>query len=526
MNTRFDVESIIEIFKQEANELGDFSIIDKGFETLPEGYLDFWRWLFDDRDFFEDDVLRKIAGYVSSEEMQNNKSRLYDYVKSSEIGAKWDLPELYFCQEVAACSYEEYRKNVAVEVEKKKQMQLDELCDWSSGFHKFVCTPLSEKFLITRNKKELKLFLRSIDYHLLQKAFVLYSHESRMLILDCYSDRIKREILSEMKSYSKAGTLSLTECVEAENMLHKAVEKYWHSEIGGCTFSVKRCDDGIILTIKPANIDYVGMTHAYDIDWKFPIAKYAFIFYRYVLDEKGKVIIDIEGRKELPVYDFQNGSMQGDYFLLLYRLLKLEKCYSWIVLSDIIKKVVHTFEQGLLTMKEGTDSFIRMAGKQPYRKSVGALNYHEKVLEAISDSGKVMEVLESVSGKQWKREDVKREFRVNLYHGDFKNKNRCLHEDAIDFWAIQNDTFYGMNLYWNTYDSMIDQVFFYANYLGDVMAGGLFENISRTDMELLDLKNVVLLVLMTEQQGNAFFKEWIEFSEQVVEKVKIMWRNL
>ena len=50
---------------------------------------------------------------------------------------------------------------------------------------------------------------------------------------------------------------------------------------------VKRCDGGIMLTIKPVNIDYVGMTHVYDIDWRFPITKYAFIFYRDVLDGKG-----------------------------------------------------------------------------------------------------------------------------------------------------------------------------------------------------------------------------------------------
>lgn len=290
-------------------------------------------------------------------------------------------------------------------------------------------------------------------------------------------------------------------------------------------FSVKRCDVGIMFTIKPVNIDYVGMTHVYDIDWKYSITKYAFVFYRYVLDGKGKVVIDIEGKKELPVYDLLNSSKQGDYFLFLYRLMKLEKCYQWIVLSDKIKKAVYTFEQDLRCWGKTADSFFRMAGKPLYGKSERYLNYHEKILESIYDSGRVKDILKVISGNPWIHEDIKREFRVNLYHGDFKYRNQYFDAEVIDFWTIHSDTFYGMNLYWNVYDSMIEQVFFYANYLGDLLAGGLFENISQANKELFDIKKVVLLVLMTEPQGNVFFKDWMEFSEQVVEKVKIMWKN-
>jgi len=554
MNTKFDVESTIKLFKQEASKRGGFSIIDKGFEILPEDYLDFWRWLFDDRDFFDDDALCRIAGYVSSEEEEDNKRKLYEYVKASEVGAVWELPELNFYQEIPKCGYEEYRKKIAIEVEQKNKKEWEHLYEWSKSFHKFVCCPLSEKFLRTRSKKELKLFFRSIDYHILEKALVLYSHEARIQILHCYSDRIKRELLKNVKRHSKAGTLSLTECVEAESIIHKAIEKFWQLEIGGYleeymqerkaiidkvreasgekhfiiqhNLSVKRCEDGIILTIKPVNVDYTGMTHAYDIDWKYPITKYTFIFYRYVLDGRGKVFIDIEGKKELPIYDFQNNCKQGEYFLFLYRLMKLEKCYSWIVLSDIIEKAVHTFEQDLMSLQGIRDSFIRLPSQLPYREPVRPLNYHEKILKGISDSGRIMDVLEGVNGKKWIREDIKREFRINLYHGDFKNKNRCCDVDNVDFWAIRNRTFYGMELYSNTYDSEIEQIFFYANYLGDLMVGGLFENISRTEKELLDIKKAVLLVLMAKEQGNVFFKDWMKFSENVVEKVKIMWRNV
>lgn len=98
-------------------------------------------------------------------------------------------------------------------------------------------------------------------------------------------------------------------------------------------------------------------------------------------------------------------------------------------------------------------------------------------MKGISDSGRIMDVLEGIDGKTWMREYIKREFRINLYHGDFKHKNRCCDVDNVVFGAIRNSTFYGMELYSNTYDSEIEQIFFYANYLGDLMVGGLFENV-------------------------------------------------
>ena len=58
------------------------------------------------------------------------------------------------------------------------------------------------------------------------------------------------------------------------------------------------------------------------------------------------------------------------------------------------------------------------------------------------------------------------------------------------------------------------------------MVGGLFENVGQADEVLRIIREVLLIVLMTEQQDNIFFKEWMKFSENIVEKVKIMWRNI
>lgn len=558
MDTNFNVESVIEILNLERAKSGEFSIIDKGFEILPKEYHDFWQWLFDDRVFFEHDGLSRISGFAPSEEVQNNKRILYEYVKGSAIGAVWELPELRFYQEVPTRSYEECRKEVAVLVEQKQEEAWLQLCEWSKGFRKFICKPVSEFFLRTRSKKELKLFFRSIDYRILERALIIYTHDARMMVLCCYSDRIKREVLEKMKEYSKAGTLSLTECVEAESIIHKAIEKYWKPEIGGSLeeymqerhaivdkvrkvsgekyfmiphhFSVKKCEGGIILTIKPMNIDFEGMTHAYDIDWKYPITKYAFILYKYVLEAQGKVHIDIEGKRELPVYDFGDSRKQEDYFLFLYRLMKLEKCYSCIVLSDIIEKAVRAFEQNLTSLKGTEEAFVRRSYKRAFGNTIreyrNPANYYDKIRESISNSGRLSDVLKNVTEEAWRCEDINREFKINLYRGDYLSKKRCCNMDALDFWAIHKDTFYALNLYHNNYDSVIDMAFFYANYLGDLLEGGLFENAGLTDDEMCNVKDAVLVVLMHEQQDNIFFKDWMEYSENIVEKVKIMWRKI
>ena len=58
------------------------------------------------------------------------------------------------------------------------------------------------------------------------------------------------------------------------------------------------------------------------------------------------------------------------------------------------------------------------------------------------------------------------------------------------------------------------------------MVSGWFENVGQADEVLRIIREVLLIVLMTEQQDNIFFKEWMKFSENIVEKVKIMWRNI
>ena len=286
-------------------------------------------------------------------------------------------------------------------------------------------------------------------------------------------------------------------------------------------FSFKICNKGIILTIKTANLDYIGMTHVYDIDWYYPIAKYSFVFYKYVLEEKGKVFIDIEGKRDLPSCDIHNSSKQENYFMFLYRLLKLEKCYTWIVLSDTTKKAVHNFERDLIRMNEMGDSLIRAQYKQRFWKYDRPLIYHERILHGVNDSGRLREILVNVSNGTWKTEDVKQGFSVNLYRAYRKYKNRCFDADDIDFWSVKDNIFYGLNLYFNSYDSMIEKIFFYANYIGDLMEGGLFENTGQRDEVLYNIKEALLIVVMTKKQGDVFFDEWMEFSKTVVDKVKI-----
>ena len=116
-------------------------------------------------------------------------------------------------------------------VQKQKE-QLAKLYEWSNGFRKFVCSPLSEQFLLTRSRQEIKIFLRSMERQILARAMILYSPDARMLVLDRYTDRLKREILEKMQYYANATIFSLTECVAAENKIHQEIEAFWKEEIG------------------------------------------------------------------------------------------------------------------------------------------------------------------------------------------------------------------------------------------------------------------------------------------------------
>lgn len=556
MSTNFNVASAIENFNREAAEAGSFAIIDKGFEILPEEYHDFWRWLFDDKEFFEHEELSRIGGYAPSQEVQKNKEILYEYVKESAVGAAWELPKLQFYEEVPACSYEDCRKEVAVIVVQKQKEQLAKLYEWSNGFRKFVCSPLSEQFLLTRSRQERKIFLRSMERQILARAMILYSPDARMLVLDRYTDRLKREILEKMQYYANATIFSLTECVAAENKIHQEIEAFWKEEIGTSledymesrreiiekvrgalgeecfvipdNLVVKKCEDGLRMTIKTANVDYAGMKHVYDIDWNFSITKYAFLFYKYVLEENGKVCIDIEGKRELPIYHFQSDGKQGDYFLFLYRCMKLEKCYSWIVLSDILKTAVRVFERDLLCRKETTDCLMRKPYKKAFETSgfTKRLSYHERILEALGNSDRLPELMREIYGEKQTDVEINRQFLVNLYHGEFKVDQMCCQMEPIDFWHVNQDVFCGMLFYHNCWDSMIEKIFFYANYLSDLLEGGFFQSDAWADEELLGVKEVLLVVLKTEQQERTFFEEWMMASEHVVEKVRIMWRNV
>ncbi len=363
--------------------------------------------------------------------------------------------------------------------------------------------------------------------------------------------------------------------MEAEKIIHKTIESFGKEEICGSlemyieekqalinkikealgekyfiipnTFAVKSCKDGISLTIKPVNVDNMEMRHVYDIDWKYPITKYAFILYKYALDEQGKIYIDIEGKRDLPVYDFQNSSQYESYFLLLYRLMKLEKCYPWIVLSDTIEKNVRIFEQNLIQMKTMSDSFLRLADKQPFRNPIRPSSYYEMIVEKINDSGKLTEILERISkvdseyeaakninrtdnecdmpereDAAWSDGDIKQKFPVNLYRGECKKHKRLFLEEPLDFYAEDKNVLYGIMLYRNVYDSIIEKVFFYANYLGDLLEDGLFENAGQMNEDLHTIKEALCIVLMTQNQESMLFKAWMEYSQNVVKKVRII----
>ena len=230
MSTKFNVKNAIERLNQEAREVGTLGIIDKGFEILPEEYHDFWYWLFDEKEFYENEKLCRIGGYVPSEEVENNKRALYEYVNSPSLGLGWETPKLQFFYDMPEQTYEECRKEVAVGIEEKRREDLKVLYEWSRGFDRYVSNPLSATFLAERTEKEMVIFLRNIDRLVLAKAMLLYPHNVREKILHGCSDRLQIVFLEDMQYFSQDHIVSLNECVEAEKNVQCVIERLWETE--------------------------------------------------------------------------------------------------------------------------------------------------------------------------------------------------------------------------------------------------------------------------------------------------------
>ena len=90
-------------------------------------------------------------------------------------------------------------KIVVKDVTEKEKLK--KMYDWSKGFRKFVCFPLSARFLQNRASKEIIEFMSRVNSEVLAKVFVLYPHTIREEILLCLSDIIQMNILENMHQY-------------------------------------------------------------------------------------------------------------------------------------------------------------------------------------------------------------------------------------------------------------------------------------------------------------------------------------
>ena len=61
--------------------------------------------------------------------------------------------------------------------------KLKKMYDWSKGFQKFVCCPLSAGFLQKRTLKEINEFGNKVNSEILARVFVLYPYTVRRDIM-------------------------------------------------------------------------------------------------------------------------------------------------------------------------------------------------------------------------------------------------------------------------------------------------------------------------------------------------------
>lgn len=193
-----------------------------------------------------------------------------------------------------------------------------------------------------------------------------------------------------------------------------------------------------------------------------------------VKDEKGLYENWIEKRNGL---DAKNGHV-GRFF---YRALRFCEQYEWFSLSKELEMEVKLFEDYISQEKKFWNNIPK--GK------AGKSEAEEKAENDIEDQLAVLGVLDKVlinrTGLELDENDeVYRQLPVGLFEDEVKTKNTVFTggKSAIDLWTCHDDILYLIELkYNNKMVGIITEIFFYSNYMWDLVRDhGGFE-ISKTE---------------------------------------------
>lgn len=350
--------------------------------------------------------------------------------------------------------------NIIVKDVSEKE-KLKRMYDWSKDFQKFVCCPLSARFLQNRTSREMIQFESKVDSEILARVFVLYPPAIRKEILWCFRDNMQMSILENMYLYVRSNGFSLTECIETENIMQDVLKDLWpkkfqeYKEREGMEeliaqklgkkeylfpkdVYIRKNKQNIYLTIDVNLQEY--HIHYDEPSWHSycsgrSLEAYLLFLQGYIQKQEGIVHLEIKYTHKVPHMEElftgknkkhlknQEGVDEQEYFLLIYRIRNLVRMFSWIKLSDKLEVQVQELEQ---LLKE-INFYSKVTGNHLLCENI----FLERIKAKFSD------------------DIVKKSFSFWLFREDGKYRKTCIELiDVADLWWIKDSNltllFFGM----------------------------------------------------------------------------------
>lgn len=198
-----------------------------------------------------------------------------------------------------------------------------------------------------------------------------------------------------------------------------------------------------------------------------------------------KIILDVKNVKGL--YERWKeeinglGAKNGHVGRFFYRALRFSEQYEWFSLSKELEKEVKLFEEYISQEKK----FWNNIPKGKAGKSTAEEKAENDIEDQLAVSGVLDKALINRTGLELDENDeVYRQLPVGLFEDEVKTKNTVFTggKSAIDLWTCHDDTLYLIELkYNNKMVGIITEIFFYSNYMWDLIRdNGRFE-ISKTE---------------------------------------------
>ena len=214
---RMGIEAVIQNIERVWLKEGTLAIEEYGMSVLQGTYLDFWKWIYEEKEFRQDEILTQIACYAENDEVRVNKQRMIEILKKyDEYAVSVLMLPLLMYTEKPKLSYSSRRRIVVHKVEMERNSYLNELKIFSHSFKKFSIETQSAALFQKSTKEECQAYLRQITNQDLCRVFILYNPWQRDMVMESISPRLQILLLEDMKALVQSKQFRLSDCVQAE----------------------------------------------------------------------------------------------------------------------------------------------------------------------------------------------------------------------------------------------------------------------------------------------------------------------